>query len=100
MASKVKCIECKKAMNWALPEKITGKNIEYAIHCLNVAKRTVSCEQTTKTKAKTHEQYCKHFEKKDCWDKAFDELMEKKLERLERMINEYEVQKVVGVINE
>lgn len=92
MAKKVKCIECKYAMNWAMPRKVTEENIDYAKHCLNVGKRTVSCEYTMKTKAKTHEQYCKHFISKEECDKANDEWHEKEIERLERMIAEYEAQ--------
>lgn len=62
MAKKVKCCECDCLMQWALPQKITKDNYEYAKSCLDYAKRTGVCGITSKTKLKTHEQYCKYFE--------------------------------------
>ena len=97
MSRKVKCIECQNSMNWALPVRVTDKNIEYAKHCLFWARKTIVCDRTQKTKHIEREQYCKYFKKKvieDSWH-------QKEIERLERMINEYESQncKEVGGMN-
>ena len=62
MSKKVKCCECDCLMQWALPQEITKDNYEYAKSCLDYAKRTGVCGITSKTKLKTHEQYCKYFE--------------------------------------
>lgn len=62
MSKKVKCCECDCLMQWALPQKITKDNYEYAKSCLDYAKRTGECGITSKTKLKTHEQYCNYFE--------------------------------------
>ena len=62
MSKKVKCCECDCLMQWALPHGITKDNYEYAKRCLDYAKRTGVCGITSKTKLKTHEQYCKYFE--------------------------------------
>ena len=86
MAKKRKCIECECSMHWALPRKVTEKNIDYAKYCLNWAKKTIVCDRTMKTKGVNHEQYCKHFVRKiheDTW-------YQKEIEKLEQMINEYE----------
>jgi hypothetical protein len=75
-------------MRWALPIKVTEKNIDYAKHCLDVAKRSIVCDRTMRTKPIGHEQYCKHFVKKEHEDTCY----QKDIENLERMINEYESQ--------
>lgn len=92
MAKKVKCIECENASNWSLPRKVTENNIDYAKHCLALAKRTVSCDITAKTKARNHEQYCKHFKKTE-----YDNSYTRAIATLEKMILEYEAQKGGGV---
>lgn len=89
MSKKKKCIECQNCSRWALPDKVTDKNIDYAKYCLRIAKKTFVCFVTMKTKQLGHEQYCKYFEKKEHEDTWF----QNDLERLERMINEYEFQK-------
>lgn len=42
MAKKVKCCECDCLMQWALPQKITKDNYEYAKSCLDYAKKNRS----------------------------------------------------------
>lgn len=86
MARKRRCIDCEESTFWALPRKVTEDNIDYAKHCLNIAKKTIVCGRTMKTKGVNHEQYCKHFVKKgyECtW-------YQKEIEELEKMINDYE----------
>ena len=88
MAKKRKCIECMHKSCWALPIKVTEENIDYAKHCLWVAKNTFVCDMTMKTKRTNNEQYCKYFEKKEYEETWY----QKEIENLERMINEYESQ--------
>lgn len=86
MAKKVKCIECDNCMNWALPANVNHENINHAKHCLDIAKRTVVCGQTMKTKRRDNEQYCKHFviaERSKDYSKQLEEL-KKKIERYEK----------------
>lgn len=63
MAKKVKCIECINVMEWALPDEVIQENVDYAKRCLSISEKTFVCGQTMKTKNRSHEQYCKHFEK-------------------------------------
>ena len=85
MAKKVKCSDCSESMNWSLPLSVNSGNIDYAKHCLMLAKRSIVCGYTMKSKSKDHEQYCKHFEKK-----TYDTNYQKEIERLEKLIEEYE----------
>ena len=85
MSKKVKCIECIEFMNWSLPLKVNADNLEYAKHCLWVAKRSFVCGYTMKTKKRDNEQYCKHF-KKTLYSNDFT----KNIEELEAKIKEYE----------
>lgn len=87
MAKKVKCIDCEECMNWAVPVRVSANNLDYAKWCLRLAKNTVVCDRTHKTKPKDHEQYCKHFRKKT---HSFDCSAE--IEELEKMIAEFEGQ--------
>lgn len=85
MAKKVKCSDCSESMNWSLPISVNSGNIDYAKHCLMIAKRSIVCGYTMKSKSKDHEQYCKHFEKK-----TYDINYQKEIDRLEKLIEEYE----------
>lgn len=85
MAKKVKCVECIEHLNWALPSNITRKNISYAKHCINVAKRSFVCGYTGKVKSINNEQYCKHFAKT-----VYDNRYEKSIKELEIKIKEFE----------
>lgn len=85
MAKKVKCIDCMESMNWALPHKVNAKNLDYAKHCLRVAKNTIVCGYTMKTKKRDNEQYCKHFHKTQ-----YSNDNTKQLEELEVKIREFE----------
>lgn len=91
MSKKRKCRLCEQSMSWALPERVTDKNVEYAKHCLAVAKRSIVCGYTMKTKGIEHEQYCKYYieksEKEIKRDKQYDE---KRIRELEQMIEEFE----------
>lgn len=91
MANKKKCKLCKQSMRWALPEQITEKNYEYAQRCLLMAKNTLVCGYTMKTKGIEHEQYCKHYSPKDEKELDIDiECESKGIQDLENMIKEYE----------
>ena len=85
MAKKVKCIECMECMNWALPYKVNEQNIEYAKQCLVIAKRSIVCGYTMKTKKRDNEQYCKHFTKT-----LHSNDFTRQIEELEAKIKEYE----------
>ena len=86
MAKKVKCIECMECMNWSLPHKVNADNLEYAKQCLVIAKRSIVCGYSMKTKRRDNEQYCKHFQKT-----LYSNDFTKEIEELETKINEYEV---------
>ena len=92
MSKKRKCKLCRESMGWSLPERITDKNIDYAKHCLAVAKRSIVCGYTMKTKTIEHEQYCKHYKEKSAEeierDRQYDEA---RMRELEEMIEEYEL---------
>lgn len=91
MSRKVKCKMCEESMRWALPERITEKNYEYAKHCLRAVKNTLVCGHTMKTKSIEHEQYCKHFCKKD--ERMIDyeiNIEPKRIQNFEDMIKQYE----------
>lgn len=92
MAKKVKCIECEEYMNWSLPVKVGKQNIEYAKHCLSVAKRSFVCGRTMKTKPLNNEQYCKHF----CKGKNYNDWNSKRIEELEAKIKEFEALAEMG----
>ena len=85
MAKKVKCSDCCESMNWAIPLSVNSENIGYAKHCLMIAKRSIVCGYTMKSKGKDHEQYCKHFAKK-----THNINYQKEIDRLEKQIEEYE----------
>mgnify|MGYP005755884783 CR=1 FL=1 len=91
MGSKKKCKLCKESMRWALPERVTNISYEYAKRCLNLAKSTLVCGRTMKTKFIEHEQYCKHYHPKDNIELDFETKCElKRIKNLEDMIREYE----------
>lgn len=90
MSKKRKCIECAQNMNWALPERVTSENVDYAKHCISIAKHTRVCGHTMKTKTIEHEQYCNHFRPKSNVDIQMDEWFKEDIERLEKMIQEFE----------
>lgn len=95
MSKKRKCKLCENSMGWALPVKVTDKNIDYAKHCLSTAKTTIVCGYTMKTKGTEHEQYCMHYKQKSNElaerDKKYDEF---RIQELEQMIQEFEGSKV------
>ena len=90
MSKKRKCKLCENSMGWALPEKVTSDNYEYAKYCLCVAKTTILCGHTMKTKGIEHEQYCKYFYPKSDSMIKLDEFDERKIQEFEDMIKEYE----------
>lgn len=92
MSEKVKCKECENSMYWALPRRIGDTNIDYAKQCLSRAKRTLVCGWTMKTKGVEHEQYCKHYRKKDDeYMKADEEDFQRQIGNLEKKIDDYEM---------
>lgn len=90
MSKKVKCRECERSMSWAVPQSVGDVNISYAEHCLDMARRTLCCDWTMRTKPKGHEQYCKHYLKKAERDIERDEKFDAtRLDELEQKISEY-----------
>lgn len=85
MSKKVKCMKCENMMYFAIPINVNKTNYKYAKSCLAIAKRSVFCSQTGKTKPLNHEQYCKHFEKR-----IYDDSNEEDIRKLEEAIAEYE----------
>lgn len=95
MSKKRKCKLCEQSMSWALPERVTDKNIDYTKHCLSIEKRSIVCGYTMKTKAIEHEQYCKHYKEKSAEENERDrQYDEARIRELEQMIEEYESRKV------
>lgn len=96
MSKKVKCCECDSFMGWALPVRVNKNNYEYAKRVLKLASTTGVCEYTMKTKARTHEQYCRKFKKDEFLEQreAFfkDEILE-----LKNAIKGYEKENFVEV---
>lgn len=90
MSKKRKCKLCENSMGWALPEQVTSDNYEYAKHCLRVAKTTILCGHTMKTKGIEHEQYCKYFCTKSDSMIKLDEFDKRRIQEFEDMIKEYE----------
>ncbi len=93
MSKKVKCIECHNSMHWSIPREVSEDNYEYAKLCLRIAKTSIVCGETMKTKSIKHEQYCKKFSKKTEMDLESDSYIQKEQEKLEKMITEYEESK-------
>ena len=74
-----------------MPEQVDSKNLEYAKHCLSVAKKTLLCGHTMKTKPIEHEQYCKRFVPKSEEMLRFDSRTAlSEISRLEDMIKKCE----------
>ena len=97
MSKKVKCRKCEHSMSWAIPESVNDINIEYAERCLNMARRTLCCGWTMRTKPKDHEQYCKHYRRKSKSDIQRDENFDEvRLENLEQKIRDYRGRKGDG----
>ena len=92
MAKKVKCIDCAEYTNWSLPVKVNKENIDYAKHCLFIAKRTFVCGRTMKTKPLNNEQYCKHF----CKSEHKNDFNAKRIAELEAKIKEFEALAEMG----
>lgn len=92
MAKKVKCMDCTNSMHWSLPEQVRENNLEYAKHCVCVAKRSIVCGETMKTKGINHEQYCKKYREKEERDRNYDNICSEKIAELERKIEDYEHQ--------
>lgn len=90
MSKKVKCMECECSMHWSLPERVLSGNIDYAKHCLIVARRSIVCGETMKTKRVGHEQYCKKFKPKVELDFKMDEIYQTEIANLDEMIQTYE----------
>lgn len=91
MGKKRRCIDCDLHINWALPLKISAKNIDYARHCLNVAERSIVCSHNMKTKPLNNEQYCKHFCKSsECQQIADHVYRDIEIPKLQNMIKDYE----------
>ena len=91
MSKKVKCAECENKTFWSLPIKVSDNNYEYAKHCLVVAKRSLVCGHTMKTKYINNEQYCKNFKKST--SDFYDKENIKRIKSLEESIAEYEKNK-------
>lgn len=95
MAKKVKCIDCVYRTDWAVPNGVDENNIDYTERCLNHAKNTLVCGYTMKTKAREHEQFCRHFIRAEEAKKAFeDEWLKERIERLEKQIEEFKQKKL------
>lgn len=90
MSKKLKCVECHNSIHWAVPNEVNEYNYEYAKYCIEIAKTSIVCDKTMKTKFVNHEQYCKKFLKKTEIDLKYDSYHQKKLLELEKMIKEYE----------
>lgn len=95
MSKKVKCCECDSFMGWALPRGVDKDNYEYAKEVLKLASTTGICEYTMKTKARSHEQYCRKF-KKDKFLERHNDFFKDEILKLENMIKEYEKRKFCG----
>lgn len=93
MSKRVKCKECANSGCWALPVKVSVSNYDYAKRCLHMARTTLVCNETMKTKSMDHEQYCKKYLKQDASDIAtyIDELT-----KLEDKIRNYEEESGTG----
>lgn len=61
MSKKRKCCECTLGLRWAIPQRVTSDNIEYAKHCLKMVEQTCMCDHSGKTKSLNNEQYCKYY---------------------------------------
>lgn len=96
MSKKVKCCECDSFMGWALPRGVDKDNYEYAKEVLKLASTTGICEYTMKTKARSHEQYCRKF-KKDKFLERHNDFFKDEILKLENMIKEYEKENFVEV---
>lgn len=96
MSKKVKCCECDSFVNWALPVRVNKGNYEYAKRVLELASTTGVCEYTMKTKARSHEQYCRKF-KKDKFLEGRNIFFKDEILKLENMIKEYEKENFVEV---
>lgn len=94
MSKKVKCVECHNSIHWAVPNEINEDNYEYAKYCIKIAKTSIVCGETMKTKSVNHEQYCKKFLKKTEIDLETDSYYQKEISELEKMIKEYEKKKM------
>lgn len=91
MSKKHKCCMCENSMHWSLPERVTPVNIDYAKRCLRLAKNTIVCDRTHKTKGKNHEQYCKYYRNQDAdYLKFCVKRSEEEIQNLEKLIAEYE----------
>ena len=84
MSKKVKCCECDSFMGWALPRGVDKDNYEYAKDVLKLASTTGICEYTMKTKARSHEQYCRKF-KKDKFLERHNDFFKDEILKLENM---------------
>ena len=96
MSEKVKCCECNFFMGWTLPERVDKDNYEYAKRVLKLASTTGICEYTMKTKARSHEQYCRKF-KKDKFLERHNDFLKNEILKLENAIKEYEKENFVEV---
>lgn len=96
MSKKVKCCECDSLLNWALPRVVDKNNYECAKRALKLASTTGVCGYTMKTKARTHEQYCRNF-KKDEFLERHNDFFKGEILKLENMIKEYEKENFVEV---
>lgn len=96
MSKKVKCCECDSFMGWALPRGVDKDNYEYAKEVLKLASTTGICEYTMKTKARSHEQYCKRFEKNKYLEPE-SKLFKQEILNLKNAIAEYEKENFVEV---
>lgn len=91
MSKKVKCKDCSKRMEWAMPQRVTAANYEAAKALLVIAKRFCACAESVKGKYIEKERSCSKFRQID------DELGKKRYEgylkrvaELEKMIKEHE----------
>lgn len=96
MSKKVKCCECDSLLGWALPRVVDKDNYEYAKRVLKLASTTGICGYSMKTKARTHEQYCRKF-KKDEFLEQRDDFFKDEISELENAIKEYEKENFVEV---
>ncbi|MCI8409483.1 MAG: hypothetical protein HFJ09_09485 [Lachnospiraceae bacterium] len=92
MSKKVKCKDCSKRMEWAMPQRVTATNYEAAKNLLVTAKGFCACAESVKGKCIEKERCCSKFHQIDSeFSRRRYEGHLKRIAELEKMINEYEV---------
>lgn len=94
MGKKVKCKDCFKMMEWAMPQRVTATNYEAAKDFLVIAKRFCrfcACTESVKGKCIEKEHSCSKFRRIDELSKRrYEGYLIKRVAELEKMIKEHE----------